>query len=411
LAVAFNPFAPEVRANPYPHYAWLRREAPVYHFEPFDLWVLSRYEDVAAVLKAPDLYSSTALRKFLVGGALMGGEDSLPAAARWLLEPEILIATDPPTHTRLRNLVNRGFTPRRIAALEPRVRQITRNLLGEIEAEIESGTEFDLVRSLSMPLPVTVIAEMLGVESERREDFKRWSDALITGLSGSPGTDRAGALASAAQEFGDYFREVIERRRREPTDDLIGVLVKAEEDRRALSATDVLGFCVLLLVAGNETTTNLIGNAVLALLAHPQELSKVRSDPTLVPKLVEETVRYDSPVQALVRTPNQEVEIRGQRIPKEAVMMISFASANRDESHFADPDRFDITRDTRGHLGFGHGVHFCLGASLARLEAKVVLSELLDRFSHLERAEPDEEIEWIDSMLLRGPRALRLRAK
>jgi cytochrome P450 len=299
--------------------------------------------------------------------------------------------------------VNRGFTPRRIAALEPRIREITRRALDRIDP---GG--FDLVRDLAVPLPVTVIAELLGVDPERMEDFKRWSDAIVTAISGTTPESRERVRGQRGQ-FRRYFKEVIERRRREPRDDLVSVLIRAEEDLGALTPVQILGFTVLLLVAGNETTTNLLGNTMQALLRHPDQLKKVIADPALMGGLVEEGLRYDSPVQALVRSPTRDVKLRGVEIAKGSTVLVLFASANRDERQFADPDRFDVTRESRGHVAFGFGIHYCLGAALARLEARVAFEELLSRFRCFELL--DERAERLDSFLIRGPKSLRMRAR
>jgi cytochrome P450 len=303
----------------------------------------------------------------------------------------------------MRAIVNRGFTPRRIAELEPRVREIARAAL---DAVAEKG-ELDLVDDYAIPIPVTVIAELLGVERERCADFKRWSDCVVAGVTGSAAGLRPETLFQAFAELNTYVMQVAEERRREPKDDLISTLVRAEGGDAALTPAEVVMFILLLLVAGNETTTNLLGNALLALIAHPVELARVQRDPRLVPLLVEEALRYDGPVQFIFRKATQDVEIAGTKIPAGAIVMPLAGSANRDDTQFADPDRFDVTRNPQGHLAFGLGIHFCLGASLARLEARVALEELFARFQRFERMEP--EVEYIDSFLVRGPRHLPLR--
>ena len=402
MAVEYNPFAPQVREDPYPFYRVLRDEAPVHRVEPFGFYAVSRYDDVMAIVKQPELFSSTAIQTFLLGG-IANAREQMDSEERELFESRILIAADPPEHTQMRNLVNRGFTPRRISALEPRIREITRNALDQIDPE-----SFDLVRELAVPLPVTVIAEMLGVETVRMGDFKRWSDAIVAGISGTTQQSRE-QLMGQRGEFRHYFKEVIERRRREPRDDLISLLVRAEEDLGVLTPVQIQGFTVLLLVAGNETTTNLLGNTMQALLRHPGQLEKVAADRALVRGLVEEGLRYDSPVQGLVRSPTRDVVLRGVEIPKGSIVLVLFASANRDERQFPEPDRFDVTRDSQGHIAFGYGIHYCLGAALARLEARVAFEELLARFRRFESLE--EHAERLDSFLIRGPKALRMRAE
>jgi cytochrome P450 len=327
----------------------------------------------------------------------------MPIGIPEFLAARSLIAADPPVHGPMRSLVNRGFTPRRIAALEPRIREITRSALAAVE---EKG-EFDLVEDLSIPLPVAVIAEVLGVEPERHADFKRWSDCMVSAVTGGAEGMRPETVLQVFKELSEYVTRVIEERRAQPREDLISTLIRAGDGETALSPVEVMGFTLLLLVAGNETTTNLLGNAMLALLDHPDELARVQQDPGLVPSLVEETLRYDTPVQFVFRQATRDVELAGTQIPAGSTVMPLLASANRDDTQFPDAERFDVTRDSQGHLGFGLGIHFCLGASLARLEARVALEELLARFNAIERTDP--AVEYIDSYLVRGPRRLPLR--
>jgi len=422
--VDYDPFSVEVQRDPYPHYAALRERAPVHRLEGSGFYVVSRYDDVMFVLKHPELFSSRAMQMMMMAG-MGGGMQSMggtgggldPAALQLMadiakdlpfnpiemMSKPSLIASDPPNHERLRNIVNRGFTPRRIAALEPRIREIAREAL---DAMLDEG-EFDLVSGYTIPLPVRVIAELLGVEAERQVDFKRWSDELISGSTGAASGTRPESMIRAFREFNEYFMDVIERRRRDPKDDLISALVAAEEGDAALSPMETLMFAVLLLVAGNETTTNLIGNGMLALLRSPEQLQKVQSTPAMIPAMIEETLRYDSPVQTLFRQAVDDVELAGTKIPKDSIVLPVFASANRDAERFEDADRFDVTRNPRGHVAFGFGIHFCLGASLARLEARVGFEELLARVGNLELLEPMPD--YVDSFLLRGPSSLRLR--
>lgn len=419
--VKFDPFSVDVRANPYPHYARLREHAPVYRVERSGFHLVSRYEDVLFVLKHPELFSSRAMQMMMLSGMgagieSMGGQGLDPAALLRLgermkdlpfdplqmMKSPALIAADPPNHARLRNIVNRGFTPRRIAALEPRIREIAREALDRML----SKSEFDLVSEFTIPLPVRVIAELLGVEPERRGDFKRWSDALVAGATGSESENRPEAMIEAFIEFNAYFMEVIEQRRRDPRDDLISTLVAAEDGAAALNPMETLMFAILILAAGNETTTNLIGNAVLALLDRPDLFERVRRDPALVPIFIEEALRFDSPVQMLFRQTTREVAIAGVTIPEGAIVMPIFASANRDAKQFDQPDCFRLERNPQGHLAFGFGIHFCLGSSLARLEARVAFEELFRRVAKLHPL--GTETGWVDSFLLRGPRRLDL---
>jgi cytochrome P450 len=304
----------------------------------------------------------------------------------------------------MRAIVNRGFSPRRIAAWEPRVRA----LVAERLDALGRGESFDLMRDLAIPLPVSVIAEMLGVEPERHADFKGWSDAVIHFSTGSGRADRySDAFVDAMTGLIRYLRGVARERRQRPADDLISTLVTSQEGEVGLSDYEVVLFVTLLLVAGNETTTNLIGNAVNALLDHPEQLERVVDDPSLVPALIEETLRYDSPVQLVFRNTTRETEIAGTRIPEGAWVVPILGSANRDERRFEDPDRFDVGRNPQGHFGFGFGRHFCLGASLARLEARATLEALVPLLADFRKCQTVPER--IDSFLVRGPSRLELK--
>ncbi|HLB14892.1 MAG TPA: cytochrome P450 [Burkholderiales bacterium] len=422
-AVHFDPFGEQHRNDPYPAYAELRRRAPVFRVEKTGAYAVSRYADVAFVLRHPELFSSIAMQTTMTSGFTTGASTSgmgisgaeaarlvellksLPISISDLLRSRSLIASDPPVHGPMRNLVNRGFTPRRIAELETRIRAIARASLDALEGK----SEFDLVTEFSVPLPVTVIAELLGVEPERSTDFKRWSDCAVAGATGGAGALRPETVLQGFSELSTYITGVVEERRRRPQEDLISTLIRAEDGEAGLTPIEVVMFTLLLLVAGNETTTNLLGNALLALMAHPDQLAGVQRDTSRIPALVEEALRYDGPIQFLFRQATQDVEIAGVKIPAGATLMPLIGSANRDDDQFPEADRFDVSRNTQGHLAFGLGIHFCLGASLARLEARVALEELLGRFARFERREP--HVEYIDSYLVRGPKHLPLRVE
>jgi cytochrome P450 len=412
-----DPLSPVWRDDPYPCYRALRDQAPVVLSPSTNAWCVSRYDDVMVVLRNPEIFSSRAMFTFLMNN----GEDGAPpltwGALKFLVRFVVqvrmnpfeftkarnLIAEDGESHSAMRGIVNRGFTPRRIAAWEDEARA----LVAEAMAKLARGDDFDLVEDLAIPLPVTLIAEMLGVEPGRRRDFKRWSDDMIHAIAGPGRADPfQKRTVDTLIELLSYLRRVSIARRKQPADDLISLIASEQDGATALSTREVVQFVMLLLVAGNETTTNLIGNAVGALLDHPAELARIASDPALIPGAVEEALRFDSPVQVVFRTATRDVELAGVRIPKGAYVAPLLGSANRDEHRFPDPDRFDVMRNPQGHVGFGFGKHFCLGASLARLEARIALEALVPELQRLERQGPREIV---DSFLVRGPRRLALR--
>src|SRR5262245_32052753 len=389
----YNPLLPEVKANLYAHYAYLREHAPVYWVESLPAWAVSRYDDVVYVLKNPQLFSSSAFFDQLLG-------EFNPV-------PEIpwMITSDPPAHTRFRKLANKGFRPSMIRNLAPRVSTIAMELI----ESIRNKREFDFVRDFSAAFPVLVIAEMLGIEPERRADFKRWADDIVSASSRATATeDDRRRIRQSVNDARTYFEATIARRRQAPGDDIISAFVRAEEENQALTALEVLSLSILLLLGGTETTTNLLGSTMVTFLEQPDDFAKVRRDPSLIPQLIEESLRYHSPVQALFRQTTQTVEIAGTTIPAKATVMPLLASANRDERKFPhpDPERFDLTRNADGHVALGHGVHFCLGAPLARLEAKVALEALLQHLPPFKAAE--HHVSWIDSFFVRGPKTLPL---
>jgi cytochrome P450 len=389
----FNPFAPAVQQNPYPYFAHLRKHSPVYWVEPLQSWAVSRYEDVAYVAKNTQIFSSAPIIP-----AILGDQNPVPEVS-WL------ISADPPEHTHLRKLVSKAFTPRMVGALEPRIKEIVAQLLDRIE---EQAGEFDLVQDFSTPVPLMVIAEMLGVEPDRYREFKQWSDDMIRATGGaevSPAERER--LRGSMDDLRRYFEQTIEERRRSSGgEDLISALVRAEEEREALTAREVLAMCLLLLLGGNETTTNLIGNTVMTLLSHPDELAKVRGDLAIVPQMIEEMLRYEAPAQALLRVATTDTEIAGKAIRAGSGIMILYGSANRDERRFPNPDTFDVMRNPRDHLAFGFGIHHCIGAPLARLEARIAMDGFLRRFPRVQLS--NQPREWIDSFVMRGPKSLLL---
>jgi cytochrome P450 len=311
---------------------------------------------------------------------------------------------------RYRQLVNQAFTPKTVEGMAPRIAEITRELLDEIESR---GTgEIDLVNDFSYPLPVIVIAEMLGVPNEDREQFKEWSDIIVAGIAGQSRDELMKLIAEkdkASAEMDAYFTEVIAKRRTETDkgNDLITALLEAQIDDQNLSLSELLSFCFLLLVAGNETTTNLIGNTVLTLTEHPDVLERLHANPELIPAAIEEGLRFRSPVQSINRIAVEDVEIGGQVIPAGSEVLAWIGSANRDEVKFEHADTFMIDRSPNQHMAFGHGVHFCLGAPLARLEGKIALTELIRRMPNLRRVD-DSPLTVITSPLVYGYKSLPL---
>ena len=388
--VYFNPWDETFRANPYPHYKPLLEGPPriLNLFMPMAL--VARYADVVRVLRDHERFSSVPPRSPLLEERIKVFGDA----------PRVLFA-DPPVHTRLRRLVSQAFTPRRIRALEPLIEQMTDRLLDQAAAR----GEFEAMADLANPLPVMVIAAMLGVPPEHYESFKRWSDAVVEADNTLPGTKLPDSVTEAFGALRRYFAEVIEKRRQKPGDDLVSVLVTAREEKEALSEEELLAFVVLLLLAGNETTTNLIGNGMLALGRNPEQLARLRKQPELMPKAIEEMLRYDSPVQATVRHPKEDVELAGVTIPAKTFVFVVLAAANRDPAQFKDPETFDITREPNDHVSFGEGIHFCLGAPLARLEGAIAIGRVLTRFPHLRLAEP-LTLSYKGSYFLRGVTAL-----
>jgi pimeloyl-[acyl-carrier protein] synthase len=389
-------FGPEMLADPYPVYHQLRAAEPVHWHEPFAAWILTRYDDVWAGLHDPRLSA-----KRTVAMQAAAGRPELQPFFTFLADR--MVFTDPPQHTRLRALVSQTFKPHILEALRPHIQTLVDGFLDRVEKQ----RRMDVIADLAFPLPATVIAEVLGVPPEDLDQLKEWSDEFILVLSSDPTTIPAevyGRCARAAQAMTDYFRGIVNQRRAEPRNDLLTLLELVEEQGDRLSESELFATANLVLVAGHETTTNLIGNGLLALLRHPEQLRKLREDPALVPHAVEELFRYDSPVQFVYRIAREDMQIAGKTIRRGQTVHLVLAAANRDPAHFPDPDRLDITRTPGRHLALGQGIHYCLGAPLARLEGQVAFETLLRRMPNLRLA--SGEVEHHANFNLRGLKAL-----
>ena len=394
--ILYDPFDPGVLADPYPHYAALRRAAAVHAVPALGMKVVCRHAEAESVLRRPDLYSSSPYQDFIRAAMELG-------AARVAVASETLLGSDPPVHTRLRKIVNRGFTHARIQAFEPAVEKMAAALVAEL---VKAG-EADFVATVAGPLPVMVIADILGVEPERHRDFKRWSNHILLATTGLLADDERRGLVRSFEEMDDYIDEMVARRRRNPTDDLISTLIRAERGEDAMGPEEVRTFVPLLLIAGNEATTHLIANAALAMLARPELLDRVRTTAGFAASLVEETLRHDAPVQMVLRRASTSTELGGARIEAGEILGVLLGAANRDDRRFSAAERFDPERDAAGHLTFGAGNHFCLGAGLARMEARIALTALANAVGSFERIE--DRLDYPPSFLVRGPKRLRVR--
>ncbi len=381
------------RKQLYAPYEWYRQTSetqPVYYDPAWDAWHVFRYADVVRILSDHTTFSSDVSQY-----SQSENYDNGPIGSS-------ILRMDPPRHRQLRSLVTQAFTPRMVAQMESRIKEITNGLLDQVAAK----GEMDAIRDLAYPLPVTVIAELLGIPAELREDFKRWSDALVAGDGETTEEEGQALLQEIGGMFG-YFTQVLNERRAQPQNDLVSALLTAEVDGEHLSDLELLGFCGLLLVAGNETTTNLIGNLILCLDENPDTVERLRANRALVPGAIEEALRYYAPIKTMTRYTTTETTIGDQRIEAGKLIIPWFSAANRDEAEFPDADRFDIEREPNRHLGFGRGIHFCLGAPLARLEVKTALNTMLDRLPGTWQV-PDVPLEPIKRFLVFGTKNLPL---
>jgi cytochrome P450 len=398
---------PEFRADPYARYRMLREKTPVLRAQrgPFRFTLLTRHADVVAVLRDPRMSVD---RPFQPRPPPDDGVDPAtlhPLARALRALSRVMLFRDPPDHTRLRGLVNKAFTPRMVESLRPRIESLVDALL----APHAAAGGLDVVRDFAEPLPILVIAELLGLPGSDRADLKRWSDELAVMLDGSIAMQHIGRAVQSAVEVIDYLRVHLEAKRRRPQDDLISAMLAAQERDERLSDDEILGTALIVMAAGHETTTNLIGNGALALLRHPGERARLHAEPARIEGAVEEILRFDSPVQATSRLPLEGVEICGERFEKGVEVGLLLGAANRDPAVFDDPDRFDVARTDNRHVSFGYGVHFCLGAGLARLEGQLAIGALVARAPAFALAMPDSELAWRPGWLLRGLMSLPIR--
>jgi len=391
-----DPFAPEHRADPYPLYERLRAEAPIWYHPRFDEFVLTRHADCEAVLRDPrwstDHENLDPSRRDAKDMRLELGD----------LKSGILLFLDPPDHTRLRRLVSKAFTPRSIEQLRPHVQELVDGMLDELR---DAG-EIDLMTGIAYPLPVTVICELMGVPLEDRHLFAGWSSDASRLLDGEIAGDVLERGVAAAMSFISYFNELFDDRRKAPRNDLLSALLAAEDEGDRLSEAELRSIVLLLFVAGHETTMNLIGNGMWALLAHPDQHRRLQGDLSLLPNAVEEMLRYDGPVHLTGRIAREDLEVGGLHVKRGGEVSTLLAAANRDPEHFPEPARFDVARDDVHHLTFSGGIHYCLGAALARLEGQVVVGSLVRRFPGLELVTRHPEHR--EHFILRGLKELRV---
>lgn len=401
LGREYNPFAGSHLQNPYPFFAQLRKEAPVTFNPMLGMWLISRHDDITEVLKNPGQYSSA--------GIIANGSELTPEAQA-ILGPGPLISdsplnTDPPAHTRLRRLLQRGFLPARVALQEPRIRKLANAL---IDGFIHDGRA-DLVARFTYPLPVQVILGMLGIPQEDMAQVKRWCTDLFRLLFSKVPAEQQPALARSVVDYRRYCTALIEQRLREPQEDLTSYLVHTEPDGESLSREELVSLVAgSLIAAGHETTTAQLGLSVKNLLEQPERWRMLVEDRTLVPKAVEECMRLESVSHCMIRTAIQDVQVGGVTLPKGSLLMLLYASANHDETQVQEPERFDLRRESPPNFTFGRGLHYCLGAQLARLELRVALELLVERLPRL-RLVPGQDYGYQqDILVLRNIRSLHV---
>ncbi len=397
--LSYDPSDPATRRDPFPLFRALRVEDPVHWSQPLGGWVLTRYEDVRAAMFEP-CFTADRIRPFF---RRLPEEERgrYPDLERYITGWAVFF--DPPGHTRLRRLMNKAFTPRAVTGLRPKIQMIVDDLVDKVAAR----GAMDAIADFAYPIPASVIMVMLGVPRSDLDAVKRWSDDMALFIGSSRlSADKYERAQSGMREMADYFRAIIAARRAAPQDDLISAMLQPEPDGDVFGEDELIATCSLLLFAGHETTTNLIGNGIRALLSHPGELEHLAAAPDLIETAIEEMLRWDGPSHALARLVARDVELAGKRLGEGERVFAMMNAANRDPAIFADPDRFDIARTPNKHLTFAAGIHFCLGAPLARLEGQIAIATLLRRLAALRLEE--QELDWLDSMILRGVKSLKV---
>ncbi|GEN11988.1 Cytochrome P450 [Myxococcus fulvus] len=391
MSPRINFLSREFMENPHPHLAELRRQGPVVQVDPGGIWAVTHHDEVQHVLKSPRLFSSSGLR-FAFSPAWLGRTNPLSYSIAFM---------DPPHHGRLRALVTQAFTPKALARLESRIHATARKCVDDMLEK----RQVDFVDALSTAIPASVIGHLLGLDESRHAQLKQWTLDIAT-LSGVAPDDTTGMARCRAtvEELDGYSRQMLADRRREPREDMVSDLVQARVGTEALTDDELVGFFVALLVGGLETTVSLLSHCARMFAMRPELLPRLRATPTLIPRFVEETLRYEPPILSIPRTCTEDVTLAGVTLPKGATVLVSLVSASRDEKHFPDGDRFILERENAQQIYFGHGIHFCIGARLTRLEARIALEELVSRVDRVELR--TEHVEWTPSLIVRGPATL-----
>lgn len=390
---AINLLSPDVRRDPFPVYDELRRRGAACQVEPGGMWVLSRYADVAVALRDAATYSSQGFRAAMAPEWL--GDDRMAS---------LLLLLDPPEHTKLRRLINREFGQELLLSLDRPLRAFLRRTV----ASLDPTREIEVVGEVATPIAAAVMAMILGVPPEHHVRFKQWVDRIGSITPIEPDASTVAAIRLAIEEEHSYFREALERRRRDPGDDLVSRLLRSDVEGRMLSTDELVSFMVLVLGAGIDTTIHLLSKSLLLLAERPELLARLRSERTLIPSFVEEILRFDPPTHALPRITTRDVRFETETIPAHSIVLLLIASANRDPAQYPDPDVFELERAARGTLAFGHGPHLCIGAALARFEARLALESIFDRFVGFER-DAAAPVEWDTTLHTRGPLRLSMR--